>query len=54
MSWSQVLPEMTDGLCNISDRQAAIDRIVAFAAAGFRAAAPEPAVPQPMAMERKG
>jgi AcrR family transcriptional regulator len=49
MSWSQVLPELTEGLCDISDRQAVVDRVVAFAAAGFRVAAPEPAT-----LERKG
>jgi|HubBroStandDraft_2_1064218.scaffolds.fasta_scaffold458281_1 AcrR family transcriptional regulator len=54
MSWSQVLPDLTEGLCSIADRKAVIGRIVAFAAAGFRAAAPEPVVSQPVAMERKG
>jgi AcrR family transcriptional regulator len=52
MSWSQVLPEMTDGLCNVSDRQAVTRRIVAFAAAGFRSAAP--VASQPAASPAKG
>ncbi len=59
MSWSQVLPELTDGLCSISDRQAVVDRVVAFAAAGFRTSAPERVAAAPMSMtpagmERKG
>ena len=49
LSWSQVLPDLTGGLCDITDRQAVVDRVVAFAAAGFRVAAPQPA-----AVERKG
>jgi AcrR family transcriptional regulator len=49
MSWSQVLADVSGGLCDVSDRQAVIERIVAFAAAGFRVAAQEPAV-----MEGKG
>jgi AcrR family transcriptional regulator len=44
MSLSQVLPTLTDGLCDISDHQALIERVVSFAAAGFRAPVPEPAV----------
>lgn len=56
MSLSQVLPALTGGLCDISDRQALIERVVAFAAAGFRARADEAAapVPVPLGMERKG
>lgn len=49
MSLSQVLPALTGGLCDISDRQALIERVVAFAAAGFRARVTEPAL-----TERKG
>jgi AcrR family transcriptional regulator len=44
MSWSQVLPDVSGGLCDVSDRDALIERIVAFAAAGFRTPAREPAV----------
>jgi AcrR family transcriptional regulator len=36
LTWSSVLPEMSGGMCNIADRQALLDRILAFAAAGFR------------------
>jgi hypothetical protein len=41
MSWSQVLPSITEGMCDLTDRRAAVDRIVAFAAAGFRTPVPE-------------
>lgn len=44
MSLSQVLPALTGGLCDISDRQALIERVVTFAAAGYRARAAEPAL----------
>jgi AcrR family transcriptional regulator len=37
LSWSRVLPEMTGGLCDPSDRKAVTDRLVRFVAAGFRA-----------------
>jgi AcrR family transcriptional regulator len=50
MSWSQVLPDVTGGLCDMSERQAVVDRIVQFAAAGFRAPVGESAA----VMERKG
>ena len=46
MSWSQVLRELTGGLCDMSDRQAVIDRIIVFAAAGFRTPAHVPAMVQ--------
>lgn len=36
LTWSQVLPDISGGLCDITDRQALIDRAVAFLAAGFR------------------
>jgi AcrR family transcriptional regulator len=44
MSWSKVLRDLSGGLCDVSDRDALVERIVAFAAAGFRVSAPEPAV----------
>ena len=44
MSWSQVLLAHTGGLCDMSDRQAVIDRVLPFAVAGFRVPAPEPAI----------
>lgn len=47
--WSQVLPAVSGGLCDVSDTQAMIERMVAFAAAGFRVPVPEPA-----AVARKG
>jgi AcrR family transcriptional regulator len=49
MSWSQVLPDVSGGVCDVADRQAVIERLVAFAAAGFRVPTPELA-----ATERKG
>lgn len=36
MRWSEVLPELTGGLCDCSDRPAITERAVAFLAAGFR------------------
>jgi AcrR family transcriptional regulator len=49
MSWSQVLPDVSGGLCDVTDRHAVIERIVAFTAAGFRVP-----VREHMAMEGKG
>jgi AcrR family transcriptional regulator len=49
MSWSQVLPDISGGLCDVTERHAVIERIVGFAAAGFRV--PMPAL---AATERKG
>jgi AcrR family transcriptional regulator len=40
LTWSGVLPEMSGGLCDISDRQALLERVVSFVAAGFRSAVP--------------
>ncbi|PYT19079.1 MAG: TetR family transcriptional regulator [Acidobacteria bacterium] len=37
LSWSHVLPEMTGGLCDPSDRKALTARLVSFLSAGFRA-----------------
>jgi len=37
MSWSPVLPELSGGLCDATDRQALVERAMAFLAAGFRA-----------------
>jgi AcrR family transcriptional regulator len=37
LGWSRVLPEISEGLCQITDRRALVERAVAFAAAGFRA-----------------
>jgi AcrR family transcriptional regulator len=42
MSWSPVLPELSGGLCDASDRQALVERAIAFLAAGFRAPLPAP------------
>jgi AcrR family transcriptional regulator len=50
MTWSQVLQEFSKGMCDLSDRQAVVDRIITFAAAGFRAPVPEPVG----SVERKG
>jgi AcrR family transcriptional regulator len=54
MRWSDVLPEMTGGLCDAADRTALIERAVAFLAAGFRVPAPQFAVPFAVPMERNG
>ncbi len=37
LSWAHLLPEMTGGQCDPSDRKAVTARLVRFAAAGFRA-----------------
>ncbi len=37
LAWSHVLPEMTRGVCDPSDRKAVTARMVRFVAAGFRA-----------------
>jgi AcrR family transcriptional regulator len=42
MSWSHLLPEMSGGLCDTTDRQALVERAIAFLAAGFRAPVPSP------------
>jgi AcrR family transcriptional regulator len=39
LSWSKMLPDISGGLCDPSDRAALIDRVVEFLAAGFRAPA---------------
>jgi len=38
LSWGQILPAMTEGVCDIGDRQALVGRAVRFLAGGFRAA----------------
>ncbi len=37
LSWSHLLPELTEGVCDPSDRKAVTARLVRFVAAGFRA-----------------
>src|SRR5579862_637644 len=39
MLWGKILPKITNGVCDISDREAVIDRAVRFVSAGFRAPA---------------
>ena len=39
LSWGPILPAMTAGICNLTDRQAVLDRAVRFLAAGFRSPA---------------
>lgn len=39
MLWGRILPKITNGVCDISDREAVIDRAVRFVTAGFRAPA---------------
>lgn len=54
MTLAPVLPVLSEGRCDISDRQALIGRIVAFSAAGFRAAVPEAVGAERTAAEWKG
>ena len=37
MNWAFILPAITNGMCDLGDGQEAADRLIAFAAAGFRA-----------------
>jgi AcrR family transcriptional regulator len=39
MLWGRIYPKITNGVCDISDREALVDRTVQFVAAGFRAPA---------------
>ena len=39
MLWGQIYPKLTGGVCSLDDRDALLDRMVAFLAAGFRAPA---------------
>jgi len=39
MLWGGIFPKITNGVCDISDREALVDRAVRFVAAGFRAPA---------------
>jgi len=39
MLWGRIYPKITNGICDISDRGALVDRVVRFVAAGFRAPA---------------
>lgn len=39
MLWGRIYPKITNGVCDISDREALVDRTVRFVAAGFRAPA---------------
>ena len=39
MLWGRIFPKITNGVCDISDRDALVDRAVRFVAAGFRAPA---------------
>ena len=40
MNWASILPIITNGMCDVSDAQQTTDRVIAFAAAGFRAPVP--------------
>jgi len=53
LSWSKVLPDISGGLCDPTDRQALIERVIDFLAAGFRAPANEPAFEEVL-MEKEG
>ncbi|MBZ5633450.1 MAG: TetR family transcriptional regulator [Acidobacteriia bacterium] len=39
MLWGRIYPKITNGVCDISDREAFVERAVRFVAAGFRAPA---------------
>jgi AcrR family transcriptional regulator len=39
MLWGKVFPKITNGICDITDRDALVDRAVRYVAAGFRAPA---------------
>src|ERR1700730_5141113 len=39
MLWGRIFPRITNGVCDISDREALVERTVRFVAAGFRAPA---------------
>jgi AcrR family transcriptional regulator len=39
MLWGRIFPKISNGVCDISDREALVDRAVRFVAAGFRAPA---------------
>jgi len=39
MLWGRIYPRITNGICDISDREALVNRTVRFVAAGFRAPA---------------
>jgi len=39
MLWGRIFPKITNGVCDISDREALVNRAVSFVAAGFRAPA---------------
>jgi AcrR family transcriptional regulator len=43
LSWSPVFEKISGGLCTVTDREALLDRIVNFTAAGFRASLPQAA-----------
>ena len=43
MALSQILPAITGGVCDMSDRHSVVERAVRFLAAGFRATLPEAA-----------
>jgi AcrR family transcriptional regulator len=44
LSWARVLPELSGGLCQLGDRRALVERVVAYSAAGFRAPVPAAAL----------
>jgi AcrR family transcriptional regulator len=52
LSWSHMIPEISGGLCDPSDRTALLERVITFLAAGFRAPATEPEF-QGIVAERK-
>jgi len=38
LRWSDILPVASGGICTMDDRAALLERVVSFAAAGFRSA----------------
>ena len=46
MALGQILPGITGGVCDMSDRRAVVERVVHFMSGGFRACAGESALPE--------
>jgi AcrR family transcriptional regulator len=51
LSWSHIVNEMTNGVCDPTDRKDVADRLVRFVAAGFRAAEASPTTPAPTTLK---
>lgn len=53
LSWTNMLPVMTGGMCDPRDSEVLIEELVRFAAAGFRAAAAQRSSGEPVAAEKE-